>query len=123
MGISFWEEDPFFRFRFPYNKYGVGAIPIEFAQVHWLRLFPMWVRITLHSPFFEVFRTPTMGLGLRARFWTSLRYLAPEISGFLDYISEEEEEHQQLFTSLQLVDHPSLYYLVPRNAVLYGPSL
>ena len=67
-----------------------------------------------------------MGLGLRARVWTSLRYLAPEISGFLDYISEEEEDHQQLFTSLKLVGHPSLFYgivedLVPRNAVLYGP--
>ena len=97
-GHKFWEKDPFFRFRFPYNRYGVGGIPIEFAQVHWLRLFPMWVRITLHSPFFEVFRrTPTMGLGLRARVWTSLRYLAPEISaGFLDYISEEEEEHQDV---------------------------
>ena len=23
-GHKFWEEDPFFRFRFPYNRYGVG---------------------------------------------------------------------------------------------------
>jgi hypothetical protein len=40
-------------FIIPLNKYGVGAIPIEFAQVHWLRLFPMWVRINLHSAFIE----------------------------------------------------------------------
>ena len=62
-GIKFWEDDPFFRFRYPVNKYGCGGIPLEFAEVHWLKLFPMWVRLTLHSPWFEVFRTPTMGLG------------------------------------------------------------
>ena len=43
-----------FRFRLPWNAYGLGAIPIEYGRVLWLKMFPMWVKCTLHSPFFEV---------------------------------------------------------------------
>ena len=43
-----------FRFRLPWNTYGLGAIPIESGRVLWLNLFPMWVKCTLQSPFFEV---------------------------------------------------------------------
>jgi hypothetical protein len=44
--------------------------------------------------------------------------MAPEISGFLDYISEEEEEHEQLFTSLKVAEHPSLFYGINEDLVL-----
>ena len=39
-----------FRFRLPWNAYGLGAIPIEYGRVLWLKMFPMWVKCTLHSP-------------------------------------------------------------------------
>ena len=40
--------------RLDLNAYGLGAIPIEYGRVLWLKMFPMWVKCTLHSPFFEV---------------------------------------------------------------------
>ena len=44
-----------FRFRLPWNTYGLGAIPIEYGRILWLNnFFPMWVKCTLHSPLFEV---------------------------------------------------------------------
>jgi hypothetical protein len=43
-----------FRFRLPWNAYGLGAIPIEYGRILWLNFFPMWVKCTLNSPFFEV---------------------------------------------------------------------
>ena len=50
-----------FKFRHPYNVYGLEGIPIAHARALWKKL-----RCTLHSPYFEVFRTPSMGLGLRS---------------------------------------------------------
>ena len=33
-----------FRFRLPWNAYGLGAIPIEYGRILWLNFFPMWVK-------------------------------------------------------------------------------
>ena len=42
-----------FRFILPWNSYGLGALPIEAGRVLWLKMFPMWGKCTLQSPFFE----------------------------------------------------------------------
>ena len=84
------------KFRLPWNQYGSEGIPIEFAKTLWKKLFPMWVHHTLHSPSFEVFRTPNMmGLGLCSKINNStLSAMACEVDGFLEYITEEEEVQQ-----------------------------
>ena len=75
-GYEPWELDyptSAYKFRLPWNQYGSeGIIPIEFAKILWKKLFPMWAHHTLHSPSFEVFRTPTMGLGLRSKIHSTL---------------------------------------------------
>ena len=55
----------------PCNTYSLGVVEVKYGCVVWLRLFRMPVQYTLHSsPFFDVFRTPNMGLGLRSlRTW------------------------------------------------------
>ena len=87
----------------------------------------MWAACTLHFPYFEVFRTLYMGLGLRSLVNTSFLNMSSEIHGFLDFISEAEEEQTQVFASLTIQYHPSLYWGVTEengiqnNAILFGP--
>ena len=87
----------------------------------------MWAACTLHFPYFEVFRTLYMGLGLRSLVNTSFLNMSSEIHGVLDFISEAEEEQTQVFASLTIQYHPSLYWGVTEengiqnNAILFGP--
>ena len=115
-----------FKFRHPYNVYGLEGIPIAHARAVWKKMFEMWARCTLHSPYFEVFRTPSMGLGLRSLVNTSLMTMSSEVHGFLDYISEAEEEETKVFHLLASSNHPSLFWghteqNGDQNAILFGP--
>ena len=98
-----------------FNHYGLGAIPVENGKVLWKKLFPMWITCTLRSPYFEVFRTRSMGLGLRSLVSTSLTNMSSEIPVFLDFISEEEEVRTNVFRVLTEEKHPSPVH--PRSAL------
>ena len=115
-----------FRFRVPYNQLGLGEIPEAFGRLLWKNLFPMWASCTLHHPYFEVFRTPSMGLGLRSLVDTTFLNMASEVHGFLDFITDAEEAQTLVFHQLALANHPSLYWGLTeehgiQNAILFGP--
>ena len=84
------------------------------------------VQHTLHSPIFEVFRTPNMGLGLRSLLAISFADMALEVHGFVEFISDEEEARTNIFHSLITEDHPSLFWSATDDAlissgILFGP--
>jgi hypothetical protein len=67
-----------------------------------------------------------MGLGLRSLVNTSLMTMSSEVHGFLDYISEAEEEETKVLHLLASSNHPSLYWghteqNGDQNAILFGP--
>ena len=139
-----------FRFEMPWNTYGLGAIPIESGRVLWLNLFPMWVKCTLQSPFFEVCSQFFIlhsnntclflvhlkfiftlryfaGSGLRSLVLCSLTQMAEEVHGFVEFIDEAEEARTGIFQTLVQNDHPSLFSganenLLISNGFLYGPA-
>ena len=117
------EGNSAFTFSFPWCNlfHPVAEMSLDLMIDEWNSMFQKWVEMTLLSPFFEVFRTVNMGLGIRCKDPTPLYDLADQIPGFVHLV-----ERAETFQDLQMMHHISLIRLtdaegLPFNGVLYGP--
>ena len=124
-GFTPWllEGNSAFSFSFPWcNLFRpVAEMPLDSMIDEWNSMFEKWVEVTLLSPYFEVFRTMSMGLGVRSKGPIPLYALADQIPGFAHSV-----EGMETFETLHQLHHISLIRLTdaegqPFNGFLYGP--
>ena len=110
-----------FSFTLPWCTLNQGEMETKHLEEEWILMFDKWVELSLLHPFIEVFRTDSMGLGLRTREQLHLCSLANEIPGFFHVV-----EKKSTFRSLVDARHISLAQVVDQDGlkidgVVYGP--
>lgn len=110
-----------FSFTLPWCAINHGEMDIELLEDEWKLMLDKWVEISLQNPYFEIFDTEYIGLGLRTRDHYHLYELVNEISGFVHIVDKVST-----FTALLNLKHVSLVQLVDRDGirvdgVAYGP--